>query len=83
MKKRCEICVLYGALSLFDAYAAWASAAAINNRLSPEKRKYLEICALLAAEPDEIVEPVDAALNALAFGMPSPTFSDPIDEAQW
>ena len=83
MKKRCEICVLHDALSLFDAYAAWASSAIINHRLCPDKRKYLALCALLANEPDEVVEVADAALNALTFGMPSPPFSSPIDEAQW
>ena len=56
MKKRCEICVLHDALSLFDAYAAWASSAIINHRLCPNKRKYLALCPLLANEPDEVVE---------------------------
>ena len=56
MKKQCEICILRDALSLFDAYAAWASLAIINHRLCPDKRNYLSRCALLANEPDEVVE---------------------------
>ena len=83
MKKRCEICILHDALSLFDTYAAWASSAIINHRLSPDKRKYLALCALLANEPDEVVEVAEVALHFLTFGMPSPPFSSPIDEAQW
>ena len=83
MKKRCEICILHDALSLFGTYAAWASSAIINHRLSPDKRKYLALCALLANQPDEVVEVADAALNALTFGMPLQPFSSPIDEAQW
>ena len=61
MKKRCEICILHDALSLFDAYAAWASSAIINHRLCPDKRKYLALCALLANEPDEVVEVAEVA----------------------
>ena len=83
MKKRCEICILHDALSIFDAYAAWASSAIINHRLCPDKRKYLALCALLANEPDEVVEVAEVALHLLTFGMPSPPFSSPIDEAQW
>ena len=83
MKKQCEIGILHDALSLFDTYAAWASSAIINHRLCPDKRRYLALCALLANEPDEVVEVADAALNALTFGMPLPPFSSPIDEAQW
>ena len=56
MKKQCEIFILHVALSLFDAYAALASAASINHRLYPDKRKYLALCPLLANEPDEVVE---------------------------
>ena len=83
MKKKCGIFILHDALSLFDAYAAWASAAIFNHRLCPDKRKYLALCALLASEPDAVLEVAEVALHLLTFGMPSPPFSSPIDEAQW
>ncbi len=82
MKKQCEICILHNALSLFDAYAAWASSAIINHRLCPDKRKYLALCALLANAPDEVVKLAKIVLHLLTFGIPSPPFSSPIDEAQ-
>ena len=52
MKKQFEICILRDSLSLYDAYAAWASSASIIHKLYPDKRKYLALCVLLANEPD-------------------------------
>ena len=83
MRPRFDICILKDALNLSDLYAAWASAAALNHKLSPENRKYLTFCTLLANEPDEIVELTDVALERLTHGMPLPIFDNPKDDAKW
>ena len=83
MKKQCEICILNYSLSLVEAPASWASAAFINHRLCPDKRKYLALFAILPDEPDKVVEVAEIALHLLKFEMPTRPFSSPTYEAQW
>ena len=83
MRRHCELCVLQNALTLFNTEAVWTSAAVLNCKFSPEKRKYLTLCTMLANEPDDIIALTDAALKGLSFGEPLPPFSSPMEDASW
>lgn len=83
MRRRCELCILRDALTLFDTQAIWTSAAVLNCKFSPEKLRYLTLCTMLANEPDDIIELTDVALKGLSVGMPLPPFSGPMDDASW
>ena len=83
MRRHCELCVLQNALNLFNTEAVWTSAAVLNCKFSPEKRKYLTLCTMLANEADDIIELTDAALKGLSFGVPLPPFSSPMEDANW
>ncbi|MDA8768256.1 hypothetical protein N9N20_08890 [Planktomarina temperata] len=83
MGRRCDLCILQDALTLFDNHAVWSSAAILNHKFSPKKRKYLTLCTMLSNDPDEIGELTDVALKGLTFGMPLPPFSSPKEDAKW